>query len=286
MSGIMELGARIPAFARVRVRWIPAWVIGGVMLALITAQFFPASDRTAWEDVLGQTGVIAGLGLWALRQLHHVGVGVRDFIGSPPSQQDDFKSLFLVFALMPIALAGVWLLWLPLSYVFPELTQEYVLKAQPFLTRDAPDRNAVMIVMVVLLGPIVEEIVFRGILLHRFAHKWGARKAIVVSSIIFGLLHADILGHAVFGIVLSLIYIRTASLWLPIAIHVLNNALALSLMALPLLSTDGDYPLAQFRRDWYVGLIGLAIGLPILYGLRRRYVPPPGWELPRLSVRP
>ena len=62
------------------------------------------------------------------------------------------------------------------------------------------------------------------ILLQRFATKWGTSIATIVVAILFALLHVDFLGAAIFSIVLSIVYIRTKSLLMPIAIHMLNNA--------------------------------------------------------------
>ena len=66
--------------------------------------------------------------------------------------------------------------------------------------------------------------VFHGFLLQRFAAKWGTSIAIIVVAILFALLHVDFLGAIVFSVVLSIVYIRTNSLLMPIAIHMLNNA--------------------------------------------------------------
>ena len=65
---------------------------------------------------------------------------------------------------------------------------------------------------------------FSRILLQRFATKWGTSIATIVVTILFALLHVDFLGAAIFSIVLSIVYIRTKSLLMPIAIHMLNNA--------------------------------------------------------------
>ena len=67
-------------------------------------------------------------------------------------------------------------------------------------------------------------ICFSRILLQRFAAKWGTSIAIIVVAILFALLHVDFLGAIVFSVVLSIVYIRTNSLLMPIAIHMLNNA--------------------------------------------------------------
>lgn len=281
------MSVRIVTFDRVRVRWIPLWIIASAIVVALLAQLIPALERAEWQEMLMQGAITVTLGLWSLRQIARAGLRPRELIGPRPSERGEWDSLVLVLPLMPLALAGVWVLWLPLSYVIPDFVREYVLKMQPpILDADAPLRTFATVILIVVLAPIVEEVLFRGILLHRFATKWSPVTAIVVSSLIFGALHADILGHAIFGVVLSLVYVRTGSLWLPIAIHMLNNALAVAAMAIPWSPGEDSYTLAAFRAQWYVGAIALAVALPLLYALRDKYLPPPGWRLPAFGSVP
>lgn len=87
--------------------------------------------------------------------------------------------------------------------------------------------HILMGIYVVIVAPIYEEIIFRGILLNRFAAKYGLNKAIILSSFIFGLLHFQyFLPLFLVGIFLSLISVKTSSLNAAIFIHVFNNLLA------------------------------------------------------------
>lgn len=71
-----------------------------------------------------------------------------------------------------------------------------------------------------------EEFVFRGIILSSL-RKYGDGFAVVTSAAIFGLLHQNLVG-AIFaflvGLFLGFIYVKTNNIWIPIAIHFLNNA--------------------------------------------------------------
>lgn len=82
---------------------------------------------------------------------------------------------------------------------------------------------------VALLGPIVEELLFRG-LVFNFAKKIkGGYFPIIISSLCFGLWHEEpvqIVYTFLMGIVLGLIYERTKTLFYPIIIHILNNFLS------------------------------------------------------------
>ena len=163
----------------------------------------------------------------------------------------------------------------------PDLVQQLVLRRdEPIWVSAAPIRSSFAVVLVVVVAPVVEEVVFRGILLHRWAQKWGAGRGLLFSSLAFGVLHADILGHTVFGIVMGLLYVRTRGLWVPIACHMFTNAFAVVGQALPWGVKNDVYTIARFREEWYFGALALAVAIPLLYAMRSRYLPPRSWQLP------
>ena len=89
----------------------------------------------------------------------------------------------------------------------------------------------VLVANVALLGPVAEELLFRGLLVNRLARKWGLSVSVLVSSLLFALPHQHVVGGFVFGLVMALLYVNTRSLLLPVVIHVLNNTLAVGVGA-------------------------------------------------------
>lgn len=87
--------------------------------------------------------------------------------------------------------------------------------------------TSTMILMVVILAPLFEEIVFRGIIQKGMINNgFNPTNAIIISSIIFGLVHANpwqFVGAGLLGYVLGLVYHKTNSLLLPILLHAFNN---------------------------------------------------------------
>ena len=80
----------------------------------------------------------------------------------------------------------------------------------------------------ILVQPFLEELVFRGFLQPLLVQNLSDRLGVVVTSVLFALMHGR---HAFFPIfVLSLliggIMLRTRSLWAAFAIHAANNAFA------------------------------------------------------------
>jgi len=83
-----------------------------------------------------------------------------------------------------------------------------------------------------LLGPVAEELFFRGVL-YGFFRRWGVPAAVLLSSLIFVLSHPTSHGirltQAVGGIIFAIAYEVERSLLVPITIHVLGNLAIFSL---------------------------------------------------------
>ncbi|SME23604.1 CAAX amino terminal protease self-immunity [Bacillus cereus] len=114
-------------------------------------------------------------------------------------------------------------------YSFAWITPAFIMNALREPIIDSTGGYVYQVIMVVFIAPIIGEFVFRGFLLQRFAAKWGTSIAIIVVAMLFALLHVDFLGAVVFSVVLSIVYIRTNSLLMPIVIHMLNNAFVIGL---------------------------------------------------------
>lgn len=96
-------------------------------------------------------------------------------------------------------------------------------------------RNPIsLIIMTVILAPILEEILFRGIIMKGMINnKVAPATAIIVSALIFGAVHFNpwqFAGAFLLGLVLGLVYYKTKSLLMPILLHAFNNLLSALMM--------------------------------------------------------
>ena len=93
--------------------------------------------------------------------------------------------------------------------------------------------TALTILTVVVVAPLVEELVFRG-LLHRLASRqWGPWAATSLSSLVFGLIHGEpwyLFGLVGIGVVLALVYEATGSVLACWVTHMVHNAVSLGMM--------------------------------------------------------
>ena len=137
-------------------------------------------------------------------------------------------------------------------------------------------------ISLVLVAPIVEEILFRGLLLRIWVKKWGLLGAVFLSSLVFGALHADPIGACAFGIGMSILYLRTQSLYLPILCHIVNNVVAWMHEAgyIYFYGPEYEYTIDTLREEWYVGLLTLIISLVWLVRFLSRPAQSREWKLP------
>ena len=88
------------------------------------------------------------------------------------------------------------------------------------------ETSALTIVAVVIVAPLAEEILFRGLLFTRFSRSGGVYFGMVASSLIFGLMHGTAIWFiytALIGFVLAFVFYRSRSLVYPMLLHLSFN---------------------------------------------------------------
>ena len=81
-----------------------------------------------------------------------------------------------------------------------------------------------MFIYASFLGPIAEELLFRGVLIRQL-RPWGKQTAILVSAIAFGLFHGNVIQTPfafMVGLVLGYVTVEYSIYW-AIVLHVFNN---------------------------------------------------------------
>lgn len=142
---------------------------------------------------------------------------------------------------------GMALLMLGMSLVTLEgtalLTQ--VTPIPPWLTallRDVTLGSGLIgLVFVAAVGPLVEELLFRGVILGGLHSHYQARWAIGTSAVLFGLVHLNpwqFVPAFGMGLATGWLFVRTRSLWPCVAFHGIYNA-AFGFAAAPMLSALG-----------------------------------------------
>lgn len=100
-----------------------------------------------------------------------------------------------------------------------------------FVTDTSSESSVVDIytfISIVCLAPIGEELLFRGIILDGFLHRYSPFKAIFFSTLFFSALHfGPQIASAIFlGLITGYLFYYTKSVWPGIVLHGLNNLFA------------------------------------------------------------
>lgn len=84
------------------------------------------------------------------------------------------------------------------------------------------------LISTVIISPISEELMFRGVFLNRLKLFVPTVFAIIITSLLFGALHSfgSITSAFVFAICMAILYLKTENICVPIFAHFLNNMLA------------------------------------------------------------
>lgn len=85
------------------------------------------------------------------------------------------------------------------------------------------------ILTIVIIGPVLEELLFRGAITKALLQQYDPPKAIFISALLFGIIHinpAQIIPAFLIGILLAWTYYKTGSLIPGIFMHILNNSLS------------------------------------------------------------
>lgn len=133
----------------------------------------------------------------------------------------NIKKTFFLFGV-----TTVWIIFLQGAAQFflgPQKSQE----ALRSLIQIAGNKSLfIMGFTIVIIAPIFEEFIFRGILFSWFMQRYRLIVSVVLSSFLFGLLHWDPVASPiimVLGIALAMAYRITGNIWVSIGIHALWN---------------------------------------------------------------
>ncbi len=245
-------------------------VIMGVALILVES----AIDNEHLPFAAGMMIFYLVLGAAAFAVMKHFKISVRSITGSIGCFKENLRLSGWVIPLIVISTCTAFIILAIFAAINENLYKSY-LELGDRLSWPAESPAIVHIMMVtsaVILAPVIEEYIFRGILLSSWTVKWGATRAIIISSFIFAIFHIDPAGAFIAGVALCLIYFYSGSLLLVILIHMINNGLAvLAMFLLPdmfAMEAPGD----AIRQLWYVIPV-FVLSLLIIWQMIRKYWP-------------
>ena len=173
-------------------------------------------------------------------------------------------SMALIVSVMAISAAFVTE---PVSMLLPEMSEARKMAMEQMLKGPV----WIVLISVSVFAPFFEEWLCRGIILRGLLKKMKPGWAIVISALIFGLIHMNLwqaIPAFIIGVILGYVYYKTGSLKLTMLMHCVNNTLSVILSRIPGLE-DVEF-FAEIMSPWtYVPMIiafavALACGLLII----------------------
>jgi peptide-methionine (S)-S-oxide reductase len=228
--------------------------------------------------------MLLGFALWLARFRR---VDLAGVIGAWPEPREMLGILALVPAFTALNWGAAWMVFYPLSLLRPEWVRSWLERLDQALPETASGVEwFALLITAVGFAPVVEEFLFRGLLLQRWSVKWGPGRGILAATTAFAILHLSPVGIFFFGLGLAGIYLRTGSLGMAVLAHATNNLLAFTLgpLVAPAWDRHGDL-VRQFQAQWPSGLVALAAGATVLWLGRHRILPAPGVALPCIRNR-
>lgn len=180
--------------------------------------------------------IIYAIVRWRIHSVSSASVMPADFKNASINYRVVNYLGFKPFAVnVAIGFIGLWLL-----FVICTETLTYILEKNPTAfvddLYDSANPKWLLIVTMVIIAPIYEEVMFRGILWsavrEQFAGSKGAWVATITTSILFSIIHLQYEFYemsVIFILAMLLGYARSrsGSLYVPILLHVINNGLAM-----------------------------------------------------------
>ena len=204
-------------------------LLAGIIISYAFKLF--ASPNNVPIEIIGLSstllsGIMILLLFWW--DLHRSGTTFYPQIGLQASKVKNNKAVILVI----IALVSThFLAWIYRSVILPIFDQGGIIgggsKMFSFIqTNGGALEMSGFLLLALIVGPIMEEVVFRGYLQSSLAKHIPAWAAILITSVIFTAGHSPMIlwpMYFLFSITWGWIYLKTGSLKMAILIHVLSN---------------------------------------------------------------
>ncbi|WP_367109305.1 lysostaphin resistance A-like protein [uncultured Psychrobacter sp.] len=203
--------------------WLPA----GNQLSIGNLFFLGSSDGTVVSaSIIISCALITAL---ILLVVHLKGGRVKEYLALAPFSWKVFVGMFGLLLLFMVGSQALtyWLAKSPSLFVDP--------------LYDSVSSVWLLVLAMVIVAPIYEELVFRGILWSAIAEQFSSSSALgksgaIIASLVTSLIFATI--HLQYGlyeistiVILALIFcyarVKSGSLLLPIVLHIINNGIAM-----------------------------------------------------------
>ena len=247
-----------------------AWLLAGallsaLLLALATVALFPEWPQIVAMAVPTELAMIGAIA-WAVRK---TGLPWRQALGLRPLPFATLPPLALVLVGSVTVFSEMYVIVQRLVPVPPEFE---ALLRDLLRIGDATDL-ALTVLVAVVVAPVLEEALFRGVVLEGLTRRRGPRSATLWTAGFFAFFHFynpwQILPTFFLGLVLAWVVLTTRTLWASIVLHAAFNGVSLAIFAIPLPSSAAPAPVLVMVLVFFllIGSAALVTGLAWIEGM-------------------
>lgn len=195
-------------------------IMGIVILGIIL--FSPITFLL--EDTLGKEVTFfiyyvfsVGVPFWVIHRIREKKTGIDTYT----FLTENFLTILLILGAMLGLQIGVTLpiaSSIPMPEAIYELFKEF-----------GGQKGLFSFLSIVVAAPLLEEFIFRGVMLDGLLKRYSPTRSILISSFLFGLVHLNpwqFVSAFIIGLLAGWVYYKTRNLLLPILIHMVNNLFA------------------------------------------------------------
>ncbi len=186
------------------------FVVATVVMVMAFFGLNALSSLAEWQDIF-LTGVIVYVWVFVL-------VGQSSDFSTLRKLPISFTTLPMVLLLIIIGLASI-------TFQTEFLHWHWLEDETIYSGYQHPAYFLSDLIAAAMLAPFVEEVFFRRWMFGTLRKKLNQTISVVLVAVVFALLHGDVFGAFTFSIVMSVLYLRTRSLALPMVLHALHNGL-------------------------------------------------------------
>ena len=278
-------------FYNLRMRWLTIIIPLSIIVMIVCFEIFNSMGRFNGEDAIyavlaSYIGYFIPI-IWVVLTFKKYKVSIKEmfFKRLEVKALKWWEIITVVTALILFSMATFYLIYIPLSYIMPSYVESLLEEKGVYTSADSAIpaiANILEFIMGVVLAPFVEELIFRGVMFNRFLEKWGIKAAIIAPSFLFGILHFNFIGAFVFGLIMTLLYIKTKSLIIPILCHILNNGIAYGITYITYFIEGEEviYSLEKFRSELWIGIVCFVISTTFIIHFLYK-----NWPLHIITIR-
>ena len=154
----------------------------------------------------------------------------KDLLGQKPSikHYKEILSIIIIFVFIGIG-ASALLIFIESTLYFNYSIQKWNLISAAVFDEIQWSNSWLVLygITVIIVAPITEELIFRGLILNRLLTRYNPVVAILISALIFTFAHLNksYISSFIHGVILSMVVIKYASLYYPMMIHGIYNAI-------------------------------------------------------------